>query len=122
MWRLQLAEEVKAALTKSLPFLFSRNLVGNIAFSERYGTAYPTVIARSDAAQARIFAEVTRTDADVVALWNTGDFQAAIEYATAWGETQGGMLLKDWTDFWCVLRAVGSATNGALATNPTLLL
>jgi dipeptidase len=80
------------------------NLIGNIAFSERYATAYPTVIARAADVQARAFAGVERTDADFVALWPV-DAAAAVELATAFGESTGNGMIAEWRGFWQFLFA-----------------
>ena len=80
------------------------NLVGNVAFSERYATAYPQVIARGDEVMARAIAATVTMDQDFVALWTVDPF-GAIEAATAYGETQGAQMLTEWTQFWYLLFA-----------------
>ena len=91
---------VADAFTMSLDSAFwIWNLVGNIAFSERYATAYPMVLDKVDALQAAVFEAVARTDADVVALWPV-DAAAAIELATTFGEQTGQGMIAQWRTFW----------------------
>jgi hypothetical protein len=80
------------------------NLVGNVAFSERYATAYPMVIAAASDVQARAFDAVLRVDADVVALFPV-DPAAAIELATTFSVNAGDEMLAEWTRFWYYLFA-----------------
>ena len=80
------------------------NLVGNIAFSERYATAYPVVIARGDELVARAMLSTAAMDEDVVALYAV-DPSGAIEAATIYGEKTGNTMLAEWTQFWYFLFA-----------------
>ena len=92
------------------------NLVGNIAFSERYATAYPLVIDTASLVQTRAFDAVQRTDADFLALWPV-DPAAAIEFATTFGEEYGSTMLQEWTDFWYFLFA--TFRDGGILTRST---
>lgn len=78
------------------------NLVGNVAFSERYQLAYPQVIAAVDAAQTKMIAAAAQLEKDFVALWSV-DQSAAVELATAFGETTGVSMFTQWRDFWYFL-------------------
>jgi dipeptidase len=64
------------------------NLVGNVAFSERYSTAYPDIVAQVDAHQARMIDAAAAMEKDFAALWAV-DPAAAVELMTRFGETNG---------------------------------
>ena len=80
------------------------NLVGNVAFSERYQVAYPMVTQAVDANQQRMLADAAQMEKDFVALWAV-DQAAAIELATAFGEKEGTSMFQQWKDFWFFLFA-----------------
>lgn len=75
------------------------NLVGNIAFSERYGTARASIIAAVDAAQADMRAAAARMETDFVALYAV-DPAAAVELMTTFVVETGEGMTKKWRDFW----------------------
>ena len=64
------------------------NLVGNVAFSERYSTAYPDIVARVDVEQTRMLADSLQMEKDFVALWAV-DEAAAVELMTKFCESEG---------------------------------
>lgn len=80
------------------------NLVGNIAFSERYGNAVPTVIAEADAAQLRMIQSAATMEQEFVSMYAT-DPAGAIEYMTSYVEETGQNMMNEWYNFWQFLFA-----------------
>ena len=80
------------------------NLVGNMAFSERYGDALPIILSAADAHQRDLIASQAQVDADVRALAPV-DLAAAIELATAFGEKAGENMTRSWRSTWMGLFA-----------------
>jgi len=99
---------VADAFTMSLDSAFwVWNLVGNIAFSERYGTARASIIAAVDAAQDDMLAAAARLETDFVALYAT-DPAAAVELMTTFVVDTGEGMTKKWRDFWFVSSSGGA--------------
>ena len=80
------------------------NLVGNMAFSERYGDALPIILSSADALQRDLLAAQAQTDVDLRALAPV-DPAAALEVASAFGERAGENVTRVWRDTWMGLFA-----------------
>ena len=78
------------------------NLVGNVAFSERYNSTFPVVVAAVLAAQMRMEGQLKAMDGVVSAQWAT-DPAGAVEAATQFGESTGQALIAEWTALWMFL-------------------
>lgn len=80
------------------------NLVGNIAFSERYGSALPLLQARLYAEQDRMFADAAQAETDFQALYSA-DPAGAIAFITNFMVSEGQDMTTRWTNFWMYLFA-----------------
>jgi dipeptidase len=92
------------------------NLVGNMAFSERYGSARSLVLQRVEEVQARLFAQAKSAETDFVALYPV-DPVGAIEQITQFSESTGQALVEEWRNFWMFLFA--TFRDGGIFTAPT---
>lgn len=80
------------------------NLVGNIAFSERYSDAFPMVLAKTDEVQAQLVGAAAAMEAVFVGKYST-DPADAVEFMTTFTELMGENTMKEWTRFWQFLFA-----------------
>ena len=80
------------------------NLVGNMAFSERYGDALPIILSSADAHQRDLLAAQAQLDKDLQALAPV-DMAAAVELATAFGVRAGENMTQSWRGVWMGLFA-----------------
>lgn len=80
------------------------NLVGNLAFSERYSDAKPVILKNVYGAQTSMFAAAAQVDKDFVALYPV-DPAAAIEMVTRFGETNGEAISAQWRNLFYLLFA-----------------
>ena len=92
------------------------NLVGNVAFSERYADARPYIRREVEAVQALMFNASLRADADILALFAV-DPDAAIEMGTATGERIGRELMTNWTALW--MKMFSEFRDGGLLLPPS---
>ena len=87
-----------------LPPLRRTDLVGNMAFSERYSDALPIILSSADAHQRDLLAAQAQLDKDLQALAPV-DPAAAVELATAFGERAGENVTASWRNVWMGLFA-----------------
>lgn len=80
------------------------NLVGNIAWGERYGDAYPIVIKHANDAQAKLMEEAAAMEASFVSMY-ASDPAGAVEMMTTFMEVSGANLMQEWTKLWMFLFA-----------------
>lgn len=80
------------------------NLVGNIAFSERYSDAYPMVLSKADEAQQKMVAAAQTMEQTFLEKYGK-DPADAIEFMTSFSEIIGQDMMKTWTGFWQFLFA-----------------
>jgi hypothetical protein len=92
------------------------NLVGNIAFSERYGSARSLVLEKVEEVQATLFAKAKSAETDFVTLYPV-DPVGAVEQITEFSESTGQALVEEWRSFWMFLFA--TFRDGGIFTAPT---
>lgn len=80
------------------------NLVGNIAFSERYQSAHPMVVQRTLALDATLWTAAAQQETAFVARYAT-DPAGAIAAMTDFVDHTGQAAFKTWRDFWMFLFA-----------------
>ena len=82
------------------------NLVGNVAFAERFEEGFALILPQTLAEQARMEAAAAALEASFVDLYDPAAPAAAIELATAFVEETGEDMTARWRAFWMRLFSI----------------